>query len=144
MLDTFRDVCTIHFNPVASGTPNYDSFFGESTDATDVTDYTKTTQAPSGVYGRFHSDLYGVSISMRERQADSNIGKFQQGDALFTTLLSQVQVDADDISKGTIFDNCDYVEITGYPHRYKIKSVEYRGLGGAYIVDAFLEITNKT
>lgn len=148
ILADYRDTAQIYFNPVETGVTSsgYDSFFGEGTNPVDPNTYdndtVETTAGDLTVRGKFRNDLYGSSISPTEGMQQVGIGDFQPGDALFTCLYVASLEDSTDSSKGTIFDTCKKVVITGEAYNYVVKAVTFRGLGETFITDVWLEKSN--
>jgi len=139
------DIVTIHYKPVRTGVDNdFDSFFQEGMDSSNPSNIGSVVSAEpptKEVSGKVHLDLYGSSISQSDSNENISIGSFPQADAMFTCLLSDAIID-DDKTK-TIFDEADYVIIEKSGLKYVVKSAKPRGLGDAYVLDVFMDFTNK-
>lgn len=142
LLSFYNDIVEIHYKPERSGIdPTYDSFFNESVDSTNPNNFsniTETEKPPVQVTGKFHSDLYSYSFASNDIEQQTNIGEFQQSDALFTCLYNDA-VNNNEF----IFDNVDYIISFEDNEKYEIVSVKKRGFKDIYLVDVFLKRTNK-
>lgn len=146
------DSVVVHYKPVRTGEDvTFDEFFQEGTDPSDPTDFSnivETTPDTVTVTGKVHLDLYGASIGSGEGEAQLQIGKFPEADALFTCLASVVKTSTDPAPLETIFDNIDdtvkYIIVAKDGKRYDIEAVKPRGMGSTpFVVDVFLKLTNK-
>jgi len=141
-LSQSKDTVTVYYKPIKSGTSNsFDSFFSESTDSTDPsnTGVSETVVTPVIVNGKAHTDLYGLNISTADSIERMDTGSFQQGDAMFTCLLSVATTQGNK----TVFHTADYIVLSKDGERYNITSIKKRGIADAFLVDVFLKLTNK-
>ena len=144
----YGDTAQVYFNPVKTGTTSsgYDGWFREGTNPVTPNTYdndtVETTAGNLTVRGKFRSDLYGSSITPTEGMQQAGIGAFQPGDVLFTCLYVASLEDSTDSAKGTIFDTCKKVVITGESYNYTVKAVTLRGLGETFVTDVWLEKSN--
>ena len=98
--------------------------------------------------GKTHLDLQGTTMGSTESDQQIDIGKFSDADALFTCLLSSIQISTNPDPIVTLFDDdvdsVKYVVVTKDGKRYDIQGVRPRGMGSTpFVVDVFLKITNK-
>jgi len=144
LLSYYNDSIVIYYKPVRSGTaPTYDAFFNEAVDSTDPDDVgvTETTPSSVTVNGKFHIDLYNKFVSGANDDQQISIGIFEQSDAVFTCLYSDVVIDQ--IIGETYFNNALYIHSNKDKGRYEIVAVKKRGFTDVYLVDVFLKKTNK-
>lgn len=146
LLEESNDKVTIHYKPTRTGSNvRYDEFYEESTDPANP-DNIGITEDPTNVvevFGKTHLDLYGVSLGGAETDDQIEIGKFAQSDALFTCLLSGVLTSAAEDPIRTSFHTATYVVVDKDKQRYKIDGIRTRGMAGSFLVDVFLQLTNK-
>jgi len=145
-LSASNDKVTVYFHDVVAGSDvKYDSFFKESTNSTDVDDIGLTPSAadPQIVRGKIHLDTAGSSLSGQEVNENMPVGKFSNSDAVFTCAASGVLNDADDKSKGTVFDKAKYVLVDEDGQKYKVIGTVPSGLGRMNYINVFLRRTNE-
>ena len=87
--------------------------------------------------------MAGSSLSGQEVNENMPVGKFSNSDAVFTCVASGVLNDADDKSKGTVFDKAKYVLVDEDGQKYKVIGTVPSGLGRMNYINVFLRRTNE-